>query len=150
MFHEHLIEEIRERLNEVKKRLGITSKKMSERSTLRLPDETINRVLTGKTSDPGVSTLLDVGYTLGLEPYEIFMDATLAAEFKVFLELKSKSDETEAERIRIIAENESLKITNAALTNRIEMSEIKLKCAAEVIKLKDKIIELQEITTRHS
>lgn len=125
----------RERLNEEKKRLGITAKSMSERSRLRLPDETISRVLSGKTADPGISTVLDLGETVGLAPYELFMDATLAAEFRAFLELKSKSEETEAERIRIVAENESLKTTNAALANQITILEMQLKHKEEIIGL---------------
>ena len=61
------------------------------------------------------------------------MDATLATEFKAFLELKSRSEETEAERIRIIAENENLKVTNAGLVDRIRVLEIQLSHKEEII-----------------
>jgi transcriptional regulator with XRE-family HTH domain len=125
----------RERILEEKKKLGVSTKSMSERSKLHLPEETMSRVLTGKTADPGVSTVLDMGDTVGLLPYEIFMDSTLAAEFRAFLELKSKSEETEAERIRIIAENESLKTINAGLTQKIEKLEMQLAHKDEIINL---------------
>ena len=114
----------RERIIEEKKRLNITAKSMSERSRMHIPEETISRVLSGKTADPGVNTVVDLGETVGLAPYEIFMDSTLTAEFRAFLELRSKSEETEAERIRIIAENESLKIINTTLSQK----SISLKC----------------------
>lgn len=125
----------RERIVEEKKKLGITAKSMSERSRLHTPEETISRVLSGKTADPGVNTVLDVGETVGLAPYEIFMDSTLAAEFRAFLELKSKSEETEAERIRIIAENEDLKIINTTLSQKIERLEMQLQHKEEIIAL---------------
>ena len=125
----------RDRINEEKKRLNISAKSMSSRSKLHIPEETISRVLSGKTQDPGIRTVLDMGETVGLAPYELFMDATLAAEFRAFLELKSKSEETEAERIRIVAENESLKATNKALADRIIILEMQLKHKEEIIAL---------------
>ncbi len=127
----------RERIVEEKKKLGITAKSMSERSRMHTPEETISRVLSGKTADPGVATVLDLGETVGLAPYEIFMDSTLAAEFRTFLELKSKSEETEAERIRIIAENEELKRINTALSQKIDKLEIELQHKIELLDLHD-------------
>lgn len=125
----------RERVNEERKRLGISTKSMSERSRLHTSEETMSRVLSGKTSDPGVSTVLDMAETLGLAHYEIFMDSTLAAEFRAFLELKSKSEETESERIRIIAENEELKTINTTLAQKIDILEIKLAHKEELLNL---------------
>lgn len=127
----------RDRINEEKKRLNISARSMSERSKLHIPEETISRVLSGKTNDPGVSTVLDLGDTVGLAPYELFMDSTLATEFRTYLELKSKSEENEAERIRIIAENETLKTTNLSLAAEIDMLKME-------IKYKDKIIALHD------
>lgn len=125
----------RERIVEEKKRLNITAKSMSERSRMHIPEETISRVLSGRTPDPGVNTVVDLGETVGLAPYEIFMDSTLAAEFRTFLELKSKSEETETERIRIIAENEDLKTINTTLSQKIDMLEIKLAHKEELLAL---------------
>lgn len=127
----------RERILEEKKKLGISAQSMSERSRMHISEETISRVLTAKTGDPGVSTVLDMGETVGLLPYEIFMDSTLASEFKAFLELKSKSEETEAERISIIAENDSLKTINASLSQKIEKLEMQLEHKNELLALHD-------------
>lgn len=126
-----------ERIKEEKKRLNISSRSMSERSRMGTTEETISRILSGKTYDPGIHVVLDMGETVGLSPYEIFMDSTLAAEFKAFLEIKSKSEETEAERIRLIAENDELKIINNALSQRIAMLE-------KEITYKDKVLELHD------
>ena len=125
----------RERITEEKKRLNLSTRTMSDTSRLQLPEETIRRVLSGKTADPGISTVLDLAETVGLKPYELFMDETLAAEFKVFLDLKSRSEETEVERIRIVAENESLKATNAGLVDRIRVLEMMLEHKEEIIAL---------------
>lgn len=125
----------RERILEEKKRLNLSVKTMSDTSRLHLPEETISRVLSGKTADPGISTVLDLAETVGMKPYEAFMDATLATEFKAFLELKSRSEETEADRIRIIAENENFKATNAGLVDRIRVLEMELSHKEELLAL---------------
>ena len=133
-----------ERIKAAKQRLGISSKSMALQSTLRVHEETVCRFLTGKTVDPGVQLTLDLGATVGLKPYEIFMDETLAAEFAAFLELKTKSEETEAERIKMIAEIEALRATNATLAAEIELLRLNLAHRDELIAHKDKIISLYE------
>ena len=125
----------RERILEEKKRLNLSTRTMSDTSRLHLPEETIHRVLSGKTADPGIKTVLDLAESVGLKPYEAFMDATLATEFQAFLDLKSRSEESEAERIRIIAENENLKATNVGLVDRIRVLEMKLEHKEEIIAL---------------
>lgn len=116
----------RERILEEKKRLNLSVKSISDMSPLHLTEETISRFLSGKTSDIGLNNFLDIAQTVGLKPYEAFMDATLAAEFRAFLELRTKGDETEAERIKLLADNESLTTTNAGLTDKIRVLEMKL------------------------
>lgn len=125
----------RQRILDEKKRLNLSARTMSDLSRLHILEETISRFLSGKTNDPGVNTVLDLGETVGLKPYEIFMDATMAAEFRAFLELKSKSAETEAERVKMIAENEGLKITNAGLVDKIRVLEMQLAHKEELLKV---------------
>lgn len=125
----------RQRILEEKKRLNLSARTMSDLSRLHILEETISRFLSGKTADPGVNTVLDLAETVGLKPYEAFMDSTLAAEFRVFLELKSKSEETEVERVRMLAENEDLKITNAGLVDKIRVLEMQLAHKEELVKV---------------
>ena len=132
----------RERILEEKKRLNLSARTMADTSQMHLSEETISRFLSGKTADPGTETFVDIAGTVGLKPYEAFMDATLAAEFKAFLELKSMSEETEAERIRIVADNENLKATNAGLVDRIRVLEMQLAHKEEIIKLHNDYREL--------
>lgn len=115
---------VRERLLEEKKKLNISTRSMAERSRLKLPENTIKRVLSGETSDPGVGTVSDIAETLGMQPYEIFMDSVTAAEFKAYLELKNMADEAQAERVRLVAENEDIKLINKKLSDKIEALEM--------------------------
>ena len=131
----------RDRILEEKKRLNLSAKTLSDTSRLHIPEETISRFLSGKTADPGVSVVLDLAETVGMKPYEAFMDATLAAEFRAFLELKSKSAETEAERVKLLADNETLKATNAGLVDRIRVLEMQLEYKTEIIKVYEKFNE---------
>ena len=111
----------RERILEEKKRLNLSARSMADMAKLHLTEETISRFLSGKTADIGLNNYIDIAQTVGLKPYEAFMDSTLAAEFRAFLELRTKGDETEAERIKILADNEALTATNAGLTDRIRV-----------------------------
>lgn len=123
----------RERILEEKTRQNLSVKTMAYRSQLQLSEETVRRILTTKTTNPGINVVLDIAETVGLKPYEAFMDAAIAQEFKAFLELKNKADETEAERIRMVAEHENLKATNAGLADRIRVLEIELAHKEEII-----------------
>lgn len=134
----------RERIVEEKKRLNLSIKTMSDTSRLRLPEETISRVISGKTGDPGVNTVLDVGETVGLKPYEIFMDAETAAEFRAYQEFERSSDEAAAELVRVAAENETLKVTNAGLADRLRVLEMETAHQKEKIALMEKQIELMD------
>ncbi len=127
----------RDRILEEKKRLNLSARSMADMTKLHLTEETISRFLSGKTADIGLNNYIDIAQTVGLKPYEAFMDATLAAEFRAFLELRTKGDETEAERIKILADNEALTATNAGLTDRIRVLETELKH-------KDREVELLE------
>lgn len=134
----------RERIIEEKKKLNISVRFMAERSKMHLPEETISRMLTGKTENPGVLTVLDAGDTVGLEPWELFMDETLAAEFKAFLELKNRSAQSEADVIRLTAENANLKNINIGLADKIMVLEAEIKSQDKLIEVYQKCMELLE------
>ena len=133
-----------ERILEEKKRLNLSAKTMSDISRLHLSEETIKRVLSGKTSDPGISTVLDISESVGLKPYEAFMDATLAAEFEAFLSLKLRDERGEVERIKLTADNETLKATNAGLVDRIRVLEMQLQHKEELLAVKDELLSTKK------
>ena len=134
----------RDRINEERKRLNISIKTMSDTSKLHLPEETIRRVLSGKTADPGIGTLIDIAETVNLKPHEIFMDATTANEFQAFLDLKTKNDATEAEHIRVLADNENLKATNIGLVDKVRVLEMQLAHAKDLVSAKTDLLAAKD------
>ena len=116
----------RDRIIEKKKILGISIKTMSERSKLHLPEETISRFLSNKSHDSRISTMLDVCETVGLEPYELFMDAITAAAFKLFLEARVSD-------IDHIAELEMLRAKTAAQEAEIALLKERIQHKDEII-----------------
>ena len=120
----------RGRINEQKKILKISNKIISERSKLGLPEETVSRFLSSKAHDAHMSTFLDVCEAVELKPYEAFMDAITAAQFKLFLETRLSD------------------IDNAA-----ELEMLRAKAAAqeaEIALLKEKIQHKDEIIAIHN
>ena len=139
---------VRERLLEEKRKLNISTRSMAERSRLKLPENTIKRVLSGETSDPGVGTASDIAETLGMQPYEMFMDSVTAAEFKAYLELKNMADEATAERLRLVAENEDLKFINKKLSDKIESLEMMLAHRDDMIQVYKDCVELLKMSIK--
>ena len=131
-----------ERILEEKKKLNLTAKSMSAMSELHTTEETIGRILNKKTLDPGINTIIDLASTVGLHPYELFMSSTLAAEFKVFLQLRDTNEQTEAERISMIAENDTLKTTNVSLSQKIETLETKIEHLQALLSAKEELLTL--------
>lgn len=127
----------RDRLLEAKKAAGLSAKTMAEKSTLHTAEETITRILTGKIADPHVSTLMDLAAIVGLAPYELFMDATTALEFRLFLEAKITNIDNSAEL-------ELLRIKTAEQAQRIAQLDADLAHANCVIKHQEKTIKIYD------
>ena len=128
----------RERILEAKKAQGISTKQMSERSVLHLPEETISRFLTGKTTDPHISTILDLAAIVGLAPHELFMDEVTAAEFRMFLESKITNIDNSAEL-------EVLRIQTAEQTHQIELLEEKLRAKEELLEVYKHFVKIKPV-----
>lgn len=128
----------RDRIIEQKKILGLSLKAMSERSKLHLPEETISRFLTNKTSDSRVSTMLDVCASVELEPYELFMDAQTAAEFKLYLETKSSIANKDEAVSSLLSQNIKLQDEITALNTEIDRLKLKLEYEEKINLLHDR------------
>lgn len=99
----------RERIIETKKAKGLTTKTMSERSFPHIPADTITHILTAKTDDPRISTVLALGASVGLSPWELFADPTALVAYQSFLVLQAEVDTLKAEKDALISENDALK-----------------------------------------
>ena len=133
-----------DRLLEEKKRLNLSSRTIADMTTHHLSEDTVSRIFARKTEDPGIVTIEDIAGALGLELYELFMDATLAAKFKVFLELESHGEESETERIKLLAELEMIRETNAGNVDRLRVLEVENAHQKEKIKLMEGKLALAE------
>ena len=114
-----------DRIIEAKKAQGITTKQMAERIKT-LPEETIRRILTGKTHTPRVDTVIDLGAAVGLSPYEIFAETTVYLGGESFKALQ-------AERDALATENKELKDKVVSLSHENEILKVKLELKEEII-----------------
>lgn len=113
----------RERLAEIKKEKGISTKVWSERSGLSV--DTINRIMNSqkvKTEAPRLDTIEDMCKGLGIEMWEIFYMGD-----RSFVTLQAENAALKSERDQLIAEN-------AVQREKIE------KYRDKVDELKDEII----------
>ena len=122
----------RDKIIEAKKAQGITTKQMAERIKT-LPEETIRRILSGKTQTPRVDTVLDLGAAVGLSPYEIFEEASSYVGGESFKVLQAELEALKAERESMIAENTALKDEVITLSHRNDILKIKLELKEEII-----------------
>ena len=126
----------RDRIIEAKKAQGITCKQMAEKIKT-LPEETIRRILTGKTQTPRVDTVLEMGAAVGLSPYEIFVETTSYLGGESFEALQ-------AERDALADENKELRDKVVSLTHENEILQVTLKLKEEIIETHKNYIKLWE------
>lgn len=125
-----------DKIIEAKKAQGISTKQMAERIKT-LPEETIRRILTGKTQTPRVDTVLELGAAVGLSPYEIFEEASSYLGDESFKALQ-------AERDALAIENKELRDKVVSLTHENEILQVTLKLKEEIIETHKNYIKLRE------
>ena len=130
----------REKIIEAKKAKNITTKMMSEK--VRLPDQTICRILSGKTATPRIDTVLDLGASVGLSAWELFSDTTSVLGDKNLVTLQEELDQANAALSALRSEFASL---SEEATN-LKVENVTLKAENDLLKLnnehKDEIIRL--------
>lgn len=130
----------REKIIEAKKAKNITPKMMSEK--VRLPEQTITRILSGKTATPRIDTVLDLGASVGLSPTELFSETTAVLSDKNLSLLQEELDKAnaalsalQAEFTSLSEETTELKVKNVTLQAENDMLKIKLEHKEEIIAL---------------
>ena len=108
-----------ENLKELKKKTGMSSKQIAEKT--RLPERTVNRIFAGESDHPYADTLDLIVKALGYDLGDIFADTGVVVATTELVEMKENIDVVEAERERILVENEMLKTKNTALTMENEL-----------------------------
>ena len=110
----------RDRIIETKKAKGITIKMMADNTPSHLTVETITRILNTKTEAPRIDTVLALGESVGLSPWELFTDSNALVAYQSFLTLQTELDALKAERDTILAENAMLKTKVETLRDKID------------------------------
>ena len=124
---------------------------MSERTRSHIPAETITRILNKEATDSRLSTVLEIGESVGLAPWELFAEPAMLVAYQSYLTLQAELDALKAEREALAEENAKLKQSvdkaiNEAAALRVENDRLSLTVAHkdEVINLQKDIIELHK------
>lgn len=121
-------------LKELKKLSGMSSKQIAEMTNL--PERTVSRIFAGETDHPYADTLDLIVKALGnYDLGDIFADTKVIVATDELVEIKESVDIVEAERDRILVENEMLKTKNSALTMEIELLKKELQHKEELLAL---------------
>lgn len=130
----------REKIIEAKKARNITTKMMSEK--VRLPEQTITRILSGKTETPRIDSVLDLGAAVGLSPAELFAETISVLGDKNLVTLQEELDQANAaltalqiEFTSLSEEITDLRVKNVTLNAEIDLLRLKLEHKEEIIRL---------------
>lgn len=120
----------REKIIETRKANNITIKMMSERTASHIPEETITRILKGKTEFPRIDTVLELGQAVGLSPWQLFEETT-----SVLGNINITKQQEEIDELN--ARNKLLEAEVSALTTELEVLKKEVKHKEELLALHD-------------
>ena len=123
-----------DRLIELKKKSGMTSKQIAEGTFV--PERTVSRIFHKETPNPSITTLIPIINFLDGSFDEIFADSNAIVGDHHISTLQESIATLTAERDSVIADNIALKTEVTALTNEI----LRIRLAH-----KDEIIELYKL-----
>ena len=127
-----------ERIIEAKKTQGITTKAMADK--VKLPEDTIARILSGKTKDPRLETVMRLGAAVGLNAWEVFAETGTVVGDKNLAELQAELDIANNTLSALRGEVDSLAKANAELATQNAELNSELKHARREIELLDEVI----------
>jgi transcriptional regulator with XRE-family HTH domain len=129
-----------ENLKELKKSSGMSAKQIGERA--KLPEKTINRILSGDTDHPRIDTLVLIVEAMGGKMRDIFADTNIVVATEALVEAQGTVEVVEAENNVMSAKNEMLEAKNAAMNMEIELLKKELKHKDELLALHNYYISL--------
>ena len=134
-----------ERILQEKERLHISTKTMSERTSGHLPEQTITRILSGKTATPRIDTVIELGASVGLSPQELFADTNVVVATETLAEVKEVAEVVEAERDLVLAELEILRAKTAAQETEIMLLKERLQHKEELLAVHNYYLKLKNV-----
>ena len=120
-----------ENLKELKKKTGLTSKQIAEKS--HLPERTVARIFSGETEHPYADTLNLIVKALGCDLGDIFADTGVIVATTELVEIKETVDVVEAEKNLALAELEMLRAKAAAQEMEIQLLKKELQHKDELL-----------------
>ncbi len=129
-----------ENIKELKKSSGLSNKQIGERA--KLPEKTVNRILSGDTDHPRIDTLVLIVEAMGGKMRDIFADTNIVVATEALVEVQEAVEVVEAENNVVSAKNEMLEAKNAALTMEIELLKKELQHKDELLALHNYYISL--------
>jgi transcriptional regulator with XRE-family HTH domain len=120
-----------ERIKELKKEKGLTTKDLVKLSNL--PERTVIRVINGETKTPYADTLLGLAKALGVELSELLGDSDLVVGNKNLKQLQDKLDLVTSELEIVKAENEILKNKTATLSAELDLVKMEPRHKEELL-----------------
>ena len=129
-----------DRLKELKKQTGMSSKQIAEMTNL--PERTVTRIFSGDTDNPYVDTLHRIVTVLGGSLDDILADSKVVVATESLVEVKETLEEVkgtasvmEAQRDLIKVENERLKVENANMVTELQLLKKELQHKEELLAL---------------
>lgn len=120
-------------LKELKKSTGMTSKQIAEKT--KLPERTVNRILTGETDHPRVDTVHLIVTALGGSLNDIFADTNAVVATETLVAVKENAEVIEAERNLVLAELEMLRAKTIAQDAEIQLLKERIQHKDELLAL---------------
>ncbi len=129
-------------LLEIKKEKNMSTKMIAERSNL--PEKTVTRVLSGRTTNPYIDTLDRIATALGCTIGDILAGTKAVVGNDSLSTLQSNIDILTSERDSAIAERDLLLADNAILQDKNKALSAEVDLLKMQIMYKDKIIATHE------
>ena len=120
-------------LKELKKEKGMTAKQIAEATNL--PERTVNRIFSGDTDNPYVTTIHRIVSVLGGSLDMIFAESKVVVGNESLIELQANIDNLNSELAATREENTALKNTLVKITAENDVLKTKLEHKEEIIAL---------------
>ena len=118
-------------LKSLKKEKGLSVKQIAERTNL--PERTVNRIFSGDTDNPYMTTLIPIVNVLGGSLDDIFADTKVVVATETIVELQENVEAVSIEKDLLLAENKILQDKVCNLERELELTKMKLMHKEELL-----------------
>ena len=118
-------------LKSLKKEKGLSVKQIAERTNL--PERTVNRIFSGDTDNPYMTTLIPIVNVLGGSLDDIFADTKVVVATETIVELQENVEAVSSEKDLLLAENKILQDKVCNLERELELTKMKLMHKEEML-----------------